>query len=81
VNPFVENLKRNLLSKERWVSICKEFEKKSHDKSNQHISYKSYQTRLDVGLEGLRTLEFVGHSLPIKLTMLTTYLLEFLNFH
>jgi hypothetical protein len=46
----------------------------------QHITYKTYQAKLVVGLEGLPTLEFVGQSLPIKLTMLITYLLEFLIF-
>ncbi len=71
-------------AKKKWVSICKEFEKKSHDKSNQwvqHINYKSYQARSVVGFEGSPTFEFVGDFLPIKLTMLITYVLEFLNFH
>jgi hypothetical protein len=46
----------------------------------QHTNYKSYQQD-QLLEEGLHTLEVTRTSLRIKLTMLITYFLEFLNFH
>ncbi len=79
----IELEKKSLEQRKDGYPFAKNSRKKSHDKSNQwvqHTNYKSYQQD-QLLEEGLHTLEVTRTSLRIKLTMLITYFLEFLNFH